>query len=67
MHTKEPIFPQNDSSAHLDAIPEGIFSIALHPLLPQLIAVGSSDREDLGGILHIRLYASRTTRLAGII
>ncbi|KAH7312116.1 hypothetical protein BKA65DRAFT_610189 [Rhexocercosporidium sp. MPI-PUGE-AT-0058] len=44
---------QNDSSAHFDAHPDSIFTIAQHPTNPNLIATGGSEGDDLGGIGYI--------------
>ncbi|PBP26692.1 hypothetical protein BUE80_DR002446 [Diplocarpon rosae] len=49
----QEIHLQNDSSAHFDAHPDSIFSIAQHPTNPSLIATGGSEGEDLGGIGYI--------------
>lgn len=53
MQDGEELFLQNDSSAHFDKIPDAIFAIAQHPLLPNLVAVGGSEGEDAGGIGYI--------------
>ncbi|KAI9046983.1 hypothetical protein LZ554_009058 [Drepanopeziza brunnea f. sp. 'monogermtubi'] len=50
---QEIIQLQNDSSAHFDAHPDSIFAIAQHPTLPNLIATGGSEGDDLGGIGYI--------------
>ncbi|RDW62157.1 WD40 repeat-like protein [Coleophoma cylindrospora] len=44
---------QNDSSAHFDAHKDSIFTIAQHPLYPNIVATGGSEGEDLGGIGYI--------------
>lgn len=49
----EEIALQNDSSAHFDLHKDSIFAIAQHPLLPNIIATGGSEGEDLGGIGYI--------------
>lgn len=49
----EEIQLQNDSSAHFDLIPDSIFTIAQHPTVPQLVAIGGSEGDDKGGIGYI--------------
>jgi ribosome assembly protein SQT1 len=49
----EEIALQNDSAAHFDLHKDSIFTIAQHPLLPQIIATGGSEGEDAGGIGYI--------------
>ena len=46
----EEIALQNDSSAHFDAFNDSIFCIASHPRFPQLVALGGSEGEELGGV-----------------
>ncbi len=49
----EEITLQNDSSAHFDAFNDSIFCIAAHPKYPQLVALGGSEGEELGGIGYL--------------
>jgi ribosome assembly protein SQT1 len=49
----EEIALQNDSSAHFDKHNDSIFTIAQHPLLPNIVATGGSEGEDAGGIGYI--------------
>lgn len=44
---------QNDSSAHFDLFKDSIFTIAQHPLFPNIIATGGSEGEDAGGIGYV--------------
>ncbi|RFU26397.1 hypothetical protein B7463_g9947, partial [Scytalidium lignicola] len=44
---------QNDSSAHFDLHKDSIFSIAQHPIHPNIVATGGSEGEDAGGIGYI--------------
>lgn len=44
---------QNDSSAHFDTHKDSIFTIAQHPLNPNIVATGGSEGEDAGGIGYI--------------
>ena len=44
---------QNDSSAHFDLFKDSIFTIAQHPINSNIIAIGGSEGEDLGGIGYI--------------
>lgn len=49
----EEIALQNDSSAHFDAFNDSIFCIASHPKIPQLVALGGSEGEELGGVGYL--------------
>ncbi|PMD13010.1 WD40 repeat-like protein [Hyaloscypha hepaticicola] len=49
----EEIALQNDSSAHFDKHGDSIFTIAQHPLLPNIVATGGSEGDDAGGIGYI--------------
>jgi ribosome assembly protein SQT1 len=44
---------QNDSAAHFDKFKDSIFTIAQHPKLQNIVAVGGSEGEDAGGIGYI--------------
>lgn len=44
---------QNDSVAHFDRFQDSIFCIAQHPTRQELIAVGGSEGEELGGIGYL--------------
>jgi len=44
---------QNDSLAHFDLFTDSIFCIAQHPIVQNLVAVGGSEGEDLGGIGYL--------------
>ncbi|TAQ86622.1 hypothetical protein B7494_g5057 [Chlorociboria aeruginascens] len=44
---------QNDSSAHFDLHKDSIFTIAQHPLHPNIVATGGSEGDDAGGIGYI--------------
>jgi ribosome assembly protein SQT1 len=50
---QEEIQLQNDSAAHFDLHKDSIFSIAQHPLYPNIVATGGSEGEDAGGIGYI--------------
>jgi ribosome assembly protein SQT1 len=44
---------QNDSVAHFDLHQDSIFTIAQHPLLPNIVATGGSEGDDAGGIGYV--------------
>jgi ribosome assembly protein SQT1 len=50
---EEEIQLQNDSTAHFDLHKDSIFTIAQHPLYPNIVATGGSEGEDAGGIGYI--------------
>jgi ribosome assembly protein SQT1 len=50
---QEEIQLQNDSAAHFDLHKDSIFSIAQHPLYPNIVATGGSEGDDAGGIGYI--------------
>ncbi|EHL03471.1 putative Uncharacterized WD repeat-containing protein C25H1.08c [Glarea lozoyensis 74030] len=49
----QEIHLQNDSAAHFDKFKDSIFTIAQHPKLQNIVAVGGSEGEDAGGIGYI--------------
>lgn len=50
---QEEILLQNDSAAHFDLHKDSIFTIAQHPVYPNIVATGGSEGEDAGGIGYI--------------
>jgi ribosome assembly protein SQT1 len=50
---EEEIQLQNDSAAHFDLHKDSIFTIAQHPLYPNIVVTGGSEGEDAGGIGYI--------------
>jgi len=44
---------QNDSAAHFDLHQDSIFTIAQHPVLPNIVATGGSEGDDAGGLGYV--------------